>query len=364
MKECEEEEKELLIPLVKILKYQECCEWILKKDMKDSCLVLCKNGLCWYHEGVVEKSHSVVIELSMNRVIEVVVDSHELLKVNGEDVSEMEHSQVLNLSDDGERWEGNVLHDQPYGWGVLYDSEGEKVYEGFRLIEVNMCYGTQCYSDIQKVEYEGEWCDGKRWGRGVQFDRKGDLMFDGEWVNDEQLSKRVVLSEENQFLHNRIEELIVIDESCNGREWTAFDFSLLIKLRELKMGCECLKNVEEVKLIGLNQLERVVIGGKSFRRGDDYNPDRHFYLKNCERLKELKIGRFSFSDYSVCEIENVPSLEVIEMGELNEVSCNFKYASLELKSDSKEKELMNRHAQFEISFAWQLCISYLLSCSV
>ena len=50
-------------------------------------------------------------------------------------------------------------------------------------------------------------------------------------------------------------------------------------------------------------------------------------------MRELKIGWYSFSDYSVCEIENVPSLEVIEMGELNEESSNFNYASLELKSD-------------------------------
>ena len=37
----------------------------------------------------------------------------------------------------------------------------------------------------------------------------------------------------------------------------------------------------------------------------------------------------------MCEIEIVPSLEVIEMGELNEPSINFYYASLELKSDSE-----------------------------
>ena len=35
------------------------------------------------------------------------------------------------------------------------------------------------------------------------------------------------------------------------------------------------------------------------------------------------MGCYSFSDYSVCEIENMPSLEVIEMGELNEWSYNF-----------------------------------------
>ena len=64
------------------------------------------------------------------------------------------------------------------------------------------------------------------------------------------------------------------------------------------------------------------------------------------------MGRISFSDYSVCEIENVPSLEVIEMGELNEAIYNFRYASLELKSDSERTELMNRLAQFEITSLW------------
>ena len=89
-----------------------------------------------------------------------------------------------------------------------------------------------------------------------------------------------------------------------------------------------------VKLIGLSKLERVVIGEESFtkKKGGDIS-NRHFYLKNCERLKVFKIGSYSFRDYSVCEIENVPSLEVIEMGELKEESKNFYYASLELKSD-------------------------------
>ena len=334
MKECEEEENELLIPLMKILKNQEYCEMVMKKDVKDSHLMMRKKGLCWYQEGLIEKSPSVVMELSLGGVIEVNVDSHELLRVNGEDVNGIKHNQVLDLSDDGERWEGDVLNNQPYGWGVLYDKEGEKVYEGFRIGEVNVCYGTQYYSDIQKMEYEGEWFEGKRWGRGVQYDRNGKTVFDGEWMDDEQLNKRVVLNDENQCLHNRIEELIVIDESCIGREWSVMDLSLMPHLRLLDVSNDCFKNVSEVKLIGLNRLERVVIGDDCFVRSMVYNPHRHFHLKNCERLRELKIGCYSFSDYSVCEIENVPSLEVIEIG-MYDGGVNFQYASLELKSDSQ-----------------------------
>ena len=336
MKECKER-NEVLSALVKILKYQEYCEWILKKDVKDSHLVLYEHkGLYGYHVGLVEKSHSVVIEMRLHGVIEVNVDSHELLRVNGEDVKGIEHNQVLDLNDDGERWEGDVLNNQPYGWGVLYDSENRRTYEGFRVGDVNVCYGRSYYPENQKVEYEGGICGGMRWGRGIQYDRTGNTVFEGEWMNNEPLSKRVVVNEENQLLHNHIEELIVENNSCNGPEWTALDLSLMSNLRVFVVGYECFENVEEVKLIGLSKLERVVIGKNSFTKHKDWygnDPNRHFYLKNCERLRELKMGRYSFSDYSVCEIENVPSLEVIEMGDLNEWSSNFSFASLELKSD-------------------------------
>ena len=338
MKKCEGRD-EVLSPLVKILKQQEYCELMLKKDVMGFHLVVYRNGLCWCQEGLVEKYPSIVMELSLNRVIEVDIASHTLLRVNGEEVSGVEHKRVLDLSDDGERWEGDVLDNQPCGWGVLYDSENRRVYEGFRIRGVNVCYGTKYYSDVQKVEYKGGICEGKRWGRGIQYDRNGKTVFDGEWMNDDnQIEKRVVLNEENQLLHSNIEELIVENNSCNGPEWSTLDLSFMLNLRLLQVGDDCFEYVDEVKLIGLSKLERVMIGKKSFtKKKNSYgnDPNRHFYLKDCERMRELKMGRYSFSDYSVCEIENVPSLEVIEMGELNEESCNFYYASLELKSDSE-----------------------------
>ena len=324
-----------LLDLLKRWRIQKLSVECAMNDKEDACVALVHhNGWSWY-EGIAEMASSVLVELSKEKVIEVDVDSHELLQVNGEDVSGIEHNQVLNLNDDGERWEGDVLNNDPYGWGVLYDSENRMAYKGFRIGEVNVCYGIQYYADIQKVEYKGVICEGKRWGRGVQYDRKDNRVFDGEWVNDEQASKRVELSEENQLLHSRIEELVVSNNSCNGVEWKVLDLSFMSKLRLLEVGDECFKYVEEVMLVGLNQLERVVIGKKSFMKcfsGLSKDPTHHFYLKNCERLRELKIGCGSFSDYSVCEIENVDSLEVIEMGELNEASYVFDSASLELKS--------------------------------
>ena len=133
-----------------------------------------------------------------------------------------------------------------------------------------------------------------------------------------------------------MEVMIVDNNACNEKCFTALVVSFS-NLKVLEVGDYSFSFVEEVKLIGLNALESVVIGKNSFTRHKNScgkDPNRHFQLKNCERLRELKIGCYSFNDYSVCEIENLPSLEVIEMGELNKVSINFHYASLELRSDS------------------------------
>ena len=131
--------------------------------------------------------------------------------------------------------------------------------------------------------------------------------------------------------------MIVDSNACNDKCFTALVLSFFSNLKVFEVGDYSFAFVDEVKLIGLNRLERVMIGKNCFtKHKDNYGSDsnRHFYLKNCERVRELNIGCGSFSDYEVCEIENVPSLEVIEMGELIEGHGNFFYASLELKSNS------------------------------
>ena len=139
-------------------------------------------------------------------------------------------------------------------------------------------------------------------------------------------------------VNERVTELVIPSNCCNEAEWSVFDVSGLKWLKSIEIGDWCFTNTQELKLIGLKELETVKIGESSFTKcpynpqKDGIDPYRHFYLKDCEKLRELKIGCWSFSDYSVCEIENVPSLEVIEMGDLKEGSGNFFHASLELKS--------------------------------
>ena len=140
---------------------------------------------------------------------------------------------------------------------------------------------------------------------------------------------------------NEITDLEIGKDVCQFENVTVFDLSKYPKLKTLRIGNSAFEYVNELKLVGLNNLERVTIGENSFkkyRNTPERIPNCFFYVKNCPKLKSLKIGPYSFSDYTVIEIENVDALEVIEMGELNEESWNFQSASLELKSNEEENE--------------------------
>ena len=334
---------EVLVQLANAFKSQQRFKKCLKEANKSQFLVVHHHeGSCWYYEGVMELS-STVISTTKGCCVEVDVKRKELLRVNGEEVKGIEHAKVLDLNDDGERWEGDVLNCKPYGWGVVYDSENRMTYEGFRIRDVNVCYGRSYYSDTGMIEYEGGICEGKRWGRGTQYDRAGVVIYEGGWLNNTHEDGKIILLNEDNYrsvlYHTMVEELIVGDDCCNGEEWRMIDFSLLSMLRELKVGDGSFKRVNKVNLVSLHQLERVNIGENCFTEKEDgcriftREYRGRFYLKDCEKVRELKIGYHSFCDYELCVIENTPLLEVIEMGN-SERSDNFIFAStLELKSD-------------------------------
>ena len=287
------------------------------------------NGLETSHR-ILELGDWINVQMSGERVVAVDIQSRQLLRLSEMDLSEMKQNEVLDLNDEGERWEGDILNNHPFGWGVLYDSDNRRVYEGFRVGNANVCYGRSYYPDIQKVEYEGEILNGRRWGRGIQYDRSGFVMYDGEWMNDERVEKRVEVSDENQLLHNYIEELTLLP-GCETYSNT-LQFSLLPRLRVLQVSEMSIDSVNRIELIGMHALEKAVFACKyPFH----HEHGQSFQVKNCERLKELVVEGGAFRDFCECVIENVPSLEVLNIGKANSyraIGC-FCEASLELRSD-------------------------------
>ena len=133
-------------------------------------------------------------------------------------------------------------------------------------------------------------------------------------------------------------ELRIPSHTCNLEGRWVLDLRGLRRLRSLEVGDECFAHVQEVKLVGLRRLERVVVGENSFRDEGSEGADasRRLEVRNCRKLKEVKIGRFSFADYAACVLEGLSALEKVEVGELNGWSNNFQYALLRVRSGRAE----------------------------
>ena len=202
-----------------------------------------------------------------------------------------------------------------------------------------------------------------RYGKGNEIDlNTGIAMKECEWLNGEARSTtdlfggwyvkggeedslrfvntrviRVVVNSKEDLISlcTGIKRIIVSSNCCHEESVNKLDLREFKYLERLVIGDECFENVDEVKLIGLTELESVIIGSNSFtkhKKSFGENRGSRFFVKDCPSLRELKIGCYSFSDFGVCEIEKVNALEVIEIGRVLDNSFNFYHSSLELKS--------------------------------
>ena len=119
-------------------------------------------------------------------------------------------------------------------------------------------------------------------------------------------------------LDSTVESIIV--DGCNNESFTVLNLTRFVNLKVFEVGNYSFIFVSEVYLIGLSKLERVVIGMNSLNRMTydlSTRSNGHFHLKNCYRLRELRIGRNSFTNYHECDIEGY-ALEMLEIGDLGE----------------------------------------------
>lgn len=243
------------------------------------------------------------------------------------------HNQIMDLSCQGDRWEGDVLNNEPFGWGDLYDADNHHVYRGFIYDSTRICYGIEYHQSAGEdvIQYCGNWSWNTRSGCGRLFDRNGSIICEGEWLDDTlQISSSVGIKE-NSPLHSLtslVEELVIGNHCCNSDRWRRLDLRFLVGLREISIGNECFCNCETVVASGLKQLERFIVGKNSFSLTTSQireNVYRTLHITHCPHLKEIIIDNRSFADYYVCDLRFLPSLKTLCIGHKLQWSYCFKY---------------------------------------
>ena len=300
------------------------------------------NGSFALQSGL-EINGTLVVSKRRNWSCPVVVDKRALFLISDGGECEIEHNKTVELGGEKGKWEGDVCDGKPCGWGIQYDKDGNMIYEGFRVEDVNVCYGTRYYPENHQIAYVGNWHMGKRWGRGVQYDRVGKVVYEGDWMNDNPMEKRVEVADEKESsitYHSGIEELIIHEYAFCDRHMKTLDLGFFFSLRVLEIEADCFSNVETTHIEGLDRLETVRIGSSCFVVGDDWGEGKgKSYLRDCPVLKEFVVGTKSFQNCTVCEMRNLPCLETISIGtvEEEESSC-FWYSSLVLRGGRRGRE--------------------------
>ena len=103
---------------------------------------------------------------------------------------------------------------------------------------------------------------------------------------------RVVVKCNKDFvlLDESVEVIEVKNGMCNDEVFDEWEMAEYVRLRELIVGDECFQFVKDVKIVGLNALEKVEIGKECFCKASG----GVFEMRDCEKLKSVRIGEGSF----------------------------------------------------------------------
>ena len=198
---------------------------------------------------------------------------------------------------------------------------------------------------------ESEWEHGK--------EKKGGIdLYEGWYVKGMNESIRSVLKNENPSelktepivsvpakrievnnsselneMDLQVTELVICSNSCN--ELNALKMNKFEWLESIEIGDDCFGSVQTFKMDGLNRLKSLKIGKNSFTQAKNYhreNKSKSFHILNCESLKSIEVGAYSFSDFAGdFELKNLPQLQYIVIGVNEYDSYNFYWSSFVLR---------------------------------
>ena len=220
-----------------------------------------------------------------------------------------------------------------------YDSNGVRVYKGgfegdVKNGIVRSGKGVEYSSQSKTAIYSGEWKDGKRHGKGTEY-RDYKPVYIGQWREGEREERSEddpsISIQPPSIITNplQIEEL-VIESGFNESSGTTLEVRGLTRLKRMVIGENCFGSVRSFELGDLKLLESLVVGENSFTHSSNYSmiesssrTDGTCRITNCPNLHSITLGDFVFADYHSFELDTLPSLLSMEMGE----SC-FHWASV------------------------------------
>lgn len=280
-------------------------------DYPQSSLVIDKDSVTVVFSDV---SSDDVTSICCNYITREFVYIHMGNKINTKH-PDVNKKGVVELTENGEWWEGNVYKEKPFGFGCLFSSDGSKVYEGFMFNNMKQCYGVKYFPQMKMIEYIGCYCNGKKHGFGKLYDTKGKLVCEGNWFNDVLTDTQYlnVTREENSFIgfHSLLECFKVGSHACNDLSIKQMTLCDCVKLRTINIGDHSLCCITKLKVCNNPRLKTLFVDSFSFSAtyqvSDEQTDVYHgrFEVRNCDTLTTIRLGSRSFIGYDEVILESM-----------------------------------------------------------
>ena len=134
-------------------------------------------------------------------------------------------------------------------------------------------------------------------GRSVTVDTPSevnmvpDTVIGGKPATENTAGRVIVKNDDDFLLLDESVELIEVKKGvCNDEVFEEWGMDEYVRLRELIVCDECFLFVKDLRIVGLNALEKVEIGKQCFYKASG----GVFEMRECEKLKSVKIGDGSF----------------------------------------------------------------------
>ena len=181
---------------------------------------------------------------------------------------EKDSNNIIKISEDGSRWEGDCYFGKPFGFGSFYDGQGNRIYTGFAFDGKKVGYGEEYFADSHSLDYCGYFLNNKRHGWGCSYDRNGNKLFEGEWrCGNNDFTTKVEIQEgcenDSTSIHNLLVELIIGKQNFNTWE-VDLEIDNYYNLKTIHIGVFSFDKVKSLSIRDNPQLESVVIAHVCF----------------------------------------------------------------------------------------------------
>ena len=269
--------------------------------LDDECVICYSTNPNGAVQAVIMKQQQLIRMHRKTSEEEIVIDGK--TKINND---------IIDLNAEGERWEGDCYFGMPCGWGMLMNNDNVCIYKGFHVGCMHWGFGTQYYSHSVSPQYEGYWCNGVKIGKGMKYDCEGQIIFEGEYINDSLPITKYHLPKEVEVptFMSSLQSIKIEKHSYK----TTYDFCL-----------DSLPNLESLE-VGFNCFSTKMY--KHYMDYKNYTPEEEelfgsFCIRSCPKLCKLDILPISFNNMLSCEFSDLPKLESLRIHSKSFFACHY-----------------------------------------